>query len=53
MNLISLPKELNPTVFTPTTSPTEYPLPPLETVAATATPLVMVIFNVPFLPLPV
>jgi hypothetical protein len=34
-------------------SPTAYPFPPLATVAATATPLSIVIFAVPFLPVPV
>ena len=36
-----------------TTSPTEYPVPPFRTVAATATPVSMVTLAVPFLPVPV
>ena len=37
-SLMFLPREFIPTLVTVNTSPTEYPVPPLEMVAARATP---------------
>ena len=52
-NLKFLPKFWDPMVVIPRTSPTEYPVPPLEIVAAIATPFEIVIFALASLPFPV
>ena len=53
LNLKFLPTEDMPIEETVSKSPTEYPVPPFATVAATATPLLIVILAVLFLPVPV
>ena len=52
LSLRFLPTEEIPIEETVKRSPTEYPVPPFATVAATATPLLIVIFAVAFLPVP-
>ena len=53
LNLRFLPTDDIPIEEIVRRSPTEYPVPPFATVAATATPLDIVTLAVPFLPVPV